>query len=219
MRGVTFNTATNKWRAVCAQKYLGEFSTQEDAIAARKNAEREMYGAEHDVKDVQIVDGVALIPLWARGGKLAGSAKVDAQDAVLVSKNRWSVVKSGYAVARISGGEFIYMHRLIIPKVSNEVVDHINGDKLDNRRVNLRVCAQHENMKNVAIKKNNSSGYPGVSKVGSGWRARIVHDRKEYSLGRFSTFEQAVAARKKAEVELSGSFARQVAVLVTGGDE
>lgn len=81
-------------------------------------------------------------------------------------------------------------------------IDHINGDKLDNRIANLRDVPQSVNAKNQKLNIKNTSKYPGVytdSKYGSSWKARITIDGKTVHLGWFATYEDAVRARKDAE--------------------
>jgi hypothetical protein len=80
-------------------------------------------------------------------------------------------------------------------------LDHINLNKTDNRLSNLREISQKQNTENQPLRKNNTSGHPGVSKIGDKWRVRIMHNRKEICLGRFDRFEDAVAARKAGERE------------------
>ena len=90
-------------------------------------------------------------------------------------------------------------------------VDHINGNKYDNRKNNLRVCTIAENCYNKGLLINNTSGYTGVSwsKKLNKWRARIGYRRKEYSLGCFDNLDDAIKARKQAEEKYFGEYARQ----------
>jgi hypothetical protein len=82
-------------------------------------------------------------------------------------------------------------------------VDHINGDRRDNRLANLREADQAENMLNVRLRSDNPSGVPGVYQLRSGaWRARIKLAGKSTILGRFDSIREATAARKQAEQEL-----------------
>lgn len=77
--------------------------------------------------------------------------------------------------------------------------DHINGDKLDNRRANLRICTRSINLQNKPYAKN-KSGYRGVFKEPKAkrWFAYIFIDKKMVRLGRFDTPELAYEARKEA---------------------
>lgn len=101
------------------------------------------------------------------------------------------------------------LHRLIMNTPKGYVTDHINGDKLDNRRENLRICTQHQNSMNTRISKNNKSGVKGVSTTPSGkYRARIMLNGVEIGLGRYETLEEAAKARKRAERKYFGEYVR-----------
>ena len=80
-------------------------------------------------------------------------------------------------------------------------IDHINGNRLDNRLVNLRAVTRQENGRNLSRASNNTSGVTGVSwnKLSERWHAYIMVDKKMLSLGLFTDFDTAVNARKKAE--------------------
>ena len=83
-------------------------------------------------------------------------------------------------------------------------IDHLNGDKHDNRIANLRDVDMSTNLRNAAGKSNNTSGATGVNwRADKGkWRARIMVNYKERTLGHFDTFEEAVAAREAAARKL-----------------
>lgn len=78
-------------------------------------------------------------------------------------------------------------------------IDHINGDRADNRIVNLRTVTRSANCRNTKHRANNTTGRIGVSRRGHGWRATITHGR-QIELGRFLTFAEAVKAREQAEI-------------------
>jgi hypothetical protein len=80
-----------------------------------------------------------------------------------------------------------------------EEIDHINGNRADNRLANLRVCGKKENVKNKRLLSNNSTGYHGISLCGSKYRAKGSIDNKQIHIGYFETLEAAVAARKNFE--------------------
>ena len=81
-------------------------------------------------------------------------------------------------------------------------VDHINGDRLDNRIVNLRIVTRQENQRNTRLPRSNTSGIIGVywCKHKRKWRAAIGCDGRTVCLGRFNSKEEAIAARREAEV-------------------
>lgn len=135
---------------------------------------------------------------------------VDASDYERISERRWYPVYRGHLTyAESSNPDQILLHRFIMGDPSG-TVDHINGNTRDNRRSNLRVCTQQENSRNRRIGKNNNSGFKGVSwKADIGkWRARIMVDRKEISLGAFDDKVSAARAYDNAAIEFFGEFAR-----------
>ena len=97
------------------------------------------------------------------------------------------------------------MHKGYLPKT----IDHINGDKLDNRIENLRAATVGQNQHNRKTNANNTSGYKGVSwnKALKKWTARITLERKIIHLGYFANVEEAAEVVRKAREELHGSFA------------
>jgi len=90
------------------------------------------------------------------------------------------------------------------------LVDHINGDGLDNRRVNLRPATGSQNGANISPPSHNTSGYKGVAlyKRTGRWRACITVDRKHIHLGYYDTAEEAVAAYDAAAINAWGEYAR-----------
>jgi hypothetical protein len=83
----------------------------------------------------------------------------------------------------------------------NTNIDHINGDKTDNRPVNLRAAAHEANSRNQKLRRSNTSGVMGVSAHSGGWIVRINADGERKYLGKFSSFPDAVAARLAAEAQ------------------
>lgn len=93
---------------------------------------------------------------------------IDESDYDILSKYHWHFDKqktgSGYAVSRLSNGKRIYMHRLLTNCPDNMIVDHIDGNKLNNRKSNLRICTPKQNSQNRRSNKTSNSKYLGVSK-------------------------------------------------------
>lgn len=88
----------------------------------------------------------------------------------------------------------------------NILVDHIDGNTLNNLESNLRKCNKRENNINIKKKINNTSGFTGVSKNGNKWKARINCNNKKITIGIFDTFNEAVLARGKADLRYYGEF-------------
>jgi hypothetical protein len=137
-----------------------------------------------------------------------GVARVDAADLQSVSLLKWNrAVIGNHSYARVDiGGRSILMHRHLmgLEPGDTRVVDHIDGDGLNNQRANLRVCTTAENVRNRKRHSSNS-GYKGVHKVRSGYVAKCgEHDRY---IGHFRSKHAAAMAYNKAAIERFGRFA------------
>lgn len=147
-------------------------------------------------------------------------AFVDNDDYLFLRNYTWHITNSGYAERSvyIGGGrknpkiKMLQMHHLILKRMgldyTNKLADHINGDTLDNRRENLRLCNYQENARNRKINKNNLSGYKGVRKKNNKWEARITVGGKTISLGSWRDQSDAITARNQAEKKYFGEFSR-----------
>lgn len=137
-------------------------------------------------------------------------ALVDAADVALVEGSSWHMAVHGYACRTAVKGQTVFMHRLILAPPPGFFVDHANGDKLDNRRANLRVCTPSQNQFNRSRGANNRSGFKGVFYVPAAkkFRAMIKAFGRQTSLGYFETAEQAAAAYDAAASKIGGEFAR-----------
>jgi len=141
-----------------------------------------------------------------------GQTLVDDEDYEYLSSFRWRKIgtdkKRGYASTEIKG-KFFYMHRLLLEAPDEMQVDHINGDGLDNRRSNLRLCTNAENAMNMHV-TNGTSGFKGVSwsKERQKWEAYIKFHGRMIHLGRFNS---PVDAARRYDLEARkyfGEFAR-----------
>jgi hypothetical protein len=81
-------------------------------------------------------------------------------------------------------------------------IDHINIVKHDNRIINLRLVTRSQNIQNIGLQSNNTSGFKGVSWWANRWHAQITVNLKQIHLGAFINLDDAVAARKQAEEQL-----------------
>lgn len=111
---------------------------------------------------------------------------------------------------------YVAIHRSIMSRVmgrallSSELVDHINGNTLDNRRSNLRLCTHAENSQNRTSRKGTRSHYKGVyfHKGSQKWRATLTHGSKVETIGFFSNQKNAALAYDWFSVRICGDFAR-----------
>jgi HNH endonuclease len=148
-------------------------------------------------------DGSLVLPL--RCGVLV---QLDAADWPRLAGYGWYLGRHGYVVAtaRIAGRKtVVLMQRIITDAPPHTEVDHLSGDKLDNRRSNLRVTTSQLNQVNRRhMNRNNTSGVRGVTSCGSRWHARICVARRTRFLGSFEDKVDAVRARRSAELRFWG---------------
>ncbi len=159
-----------------------------------------------NIEDVLSYDPETGIIKWkinksrARAGEVAGC----------LSKNGYLV--AGVRLNRGVTGKLYYVHRLAwylhYGKWPNLFIDHINGDKTDNRIANLREVTRSQNGHNRGPNKNNQSGYKGVSwvKATQRWTARLTVDRNVVVLGEFCDKDIAMLVLEEARERLVGKF-------------
>lgn len=158
-----------------------------------------------DPNEIVEYDDYAEMILYDRQGKEKARALIDLEDIDKVKNTKWCLLsKIGY----VCDSDKNYLHRLVMDCPDNKVVDHINHNKLDNRKSNLRICTQSQNMMNKRKQCNNSSGVTGVylDKKYNKWQARIIYNKQIIHLGYFNTKEEAIEARRQAELEYFGEY-------------
>jgi hypothetical protein len=143
---------------------------------------------------------------------------VDDEDFRGLTAHRWKAHRqtadgSFYATSNkwdysIQGYRFIQMHRVLMDAQPGQVVDHINGNTLDNRRSNLRLATVQENACNKKVRADNKTGFKGVIRKGRGYQAMIMVNKKQTHLGSYDTAEKAYEAYCSAAKKLHGEFAR-----------
>lgn len=122
----------------------------------------------------------------------------------------WCCNNRGYAVHYTEicdKRRVLYMHRVILSAPPHLTVDHINRDKLDNRRENLRLATRSQNQANHAKRSDSSMDYKGVTFRKGRYDARIKYGDKRISLGRFDDPEEAAYAYDTAARLLYWEFA------------
>ncbi len=148
----------------------------------------------------------AQIPLSGRTGQ-GQCALVDDDDFAAASVYTWYMTRHGYIA---TGKTALLLHRLIIGEPpSGLVVDHIDGNRLNNQRANLRFATKAENAQNSSPRQNASSQFKGVCwrKDCQLWYARISVNKTEIYLGRFTLERDAARAYNVAAVQYHGEFA------------
>ena len=159
----------------------------------------------YDPNEIVIYDDYAEIIIYNKHCEEITRTKIDIDDVDRVKNYKWSLSSSGYIdniKTRIS------LHRFIMNCPEGKVVDHINRDKLDNRKCNLRICSQSQNSMNKCKQSNNTSGYTGVywDKKSSKWQSKIKINGKSINLGYYDDLEEAIKVRKQAEIKYFGEY-------------
>ncbi len=140
-------------------------------------------------------------------------ALIDDEDARRFSGVRWYLFRPAIACPRLiyacrrDGYQRRLMHREIMDAGKGVIIDHINGNGLDNRKSNLRVCTHAENIRNQRRSALNRSGYKGVTVQGKRYSARIRVEGRQRHLGIFDTAVEAALAYDNAARRHFGEFA------------
>lgn len=162
---------------------------------------------------------MAKIPLSGKNGD-GKYAIVDDCDEAWIREYTWHLTSPGYVATGASDAlrtrygntvGLVFMHRLVANAPIDLDVDHINMDRLDNRRSNLRAATRSQNMANAKSRRGSRCVYKGVTRSSASserWRASITIDGNKIDLGSFATQEKAAVAYNRAAIEAFGNFAR-----------
>lgn len=137
-------------------------------------------------------------------------ALVDEQDYELVRGYKWQARPDGHTfyvgrgVREAGEQRTVQLHNFL---TGWPLVDHRNGDGLDNRRANLRQATKSQNCANRPIRTANKSGFKGVDLRKDRWRAQIKSGDAKVHLGYFDLAEEAARAYDAAAIEVFGEFA------------
>jgi hypothetical protein len=141
---------------------------------------------------------------------------VDKQDYEKIKEYTWHTHEGNYIrtclYSKMRKNTYSFLHNFILGEIpSGFVVDHIDGDPTKNKRENLRVVEQINNMKNLKKYSNNTSGTKGVCylKNEGKWHAYITYDKNRINLGKYVSKEDAIKVRKEAELKYFGEFNRK----------
>lgn len=125
----------------------------------------------------------------------------DLEDYYKIKEYCWQELSNGYIASRDQKQKFIYLHRIIMDANKNEIVDHKKHNLFDNRKEFLRKGTQSNNMMNTSMRRDNTSGFTGVSlnaRTGN-WISELRYNKKKIYLGSFHNRQDAINARIAAE--------------------
>ena len=140
-------------------------------------------------------------------------AFVDDEDYSVVSKYKWYLSGGGYAITNFWKGRknhfHLTIHRLVSGLRPGVLCDHINQNKLDNRKINLRPCNASKNRMNTGVRADNTSGYKGIywNTEARIWKAQVQVNGKRKCVGRFNSAKEAAAAYNESAKKYYGEFA------------
>ena len=164
-----------------------------------------------DLNDYVVSDGIAYFNLYNQKNEKIATFIIDVCDIQKVKYHKWRLSHGHVVTGLPSKGQQRDLSHIVldIPKDDYVVVDHINGDPLDNTRGNLRICSQGENVLNKRFMSNNTSGFIGVSykKDRDRYDPEIRFGYTRCHLGMTKTIEEAVYKRYIAEQLLFGEYA------------
>ncbi len=138
---------------------------------------------------------------------------IDDENLEVLNNGKWGVTRSNYVYRNgnaDNGRRVILLHRLLIKAKKGQTVDHINGNPLDNRIANLRICTQSQNIQNSRKKRGCSSNYKGVwwSKNAKKWQAAITPPGgRQRGIGYYNSEIEAAKAYNAEAEKLFGEFA------------
>ena len=152
---------------------------------------------------------IAYVDIYDKTDMKIAECIIDTEDIEIIKMSTWSL-SNGRHTQYCKSNELGPLHRLIMQvSDSNIIIAQINQNGIDNRKCNLRICTNQENICNCEIPKNNKSGCKGVywAKDKQKWTVQITINNKTKYIGRYNTLEEAINARREASKQYYGKFA------------
>lgn len=162
----------------------------------------------NSLNEIIIFEDHAEIIALNRSKEEKGRIIIDLIDVEKCSSIKWGISSDNYCTAKIKE-KTILIHRFLLDLDDTNLLvpDHKDGNKLNNRRNNLRIATYSQNNMNAGIRSNNTSGYNGISKTEEGyWHTYIAINGKRINLGWFEDINDAIKARKDAEEKYYGEY-------------
>lgn len=160
---------------------------------------------QHDLNAFRFLDkNTVEFDVYNQKSEKVNSFIIDSEDLSKIRYKKWRVDTNNRIITGNSSKKNPRreLSRILLDATDeNLIVDYIDGNTLNNRKSNLRICTQEENMRNKSFMSRNTSDVIGVpwDKSHRKWAPEIRFDNKRYHLGRYDSFEEAVYARYVAE--------------------
>lgn len=158
-----------------------------------------------DKNKVRFDRGLCFIELTDIHLNKVAETVIDSADYNKCKDYKWHYGQHGYV--RCSNPSLIYLHRIIMGCTPMEMIDHKDGNPLNNKKENLRICTQFQNLQNRPKNKSHV-GYKGVVFTRNRYRVKITAERKTKYIGTFADQLSAAKAYNEAALKYHGEFAR-----------
>lgn len=198
----------------CTNKVVAKGLCSKHYTQLRRYGKIFKYSYKDKTNHIEILENHAEIYLIDKNNEVCGKALIDLDDVDKVKNIKWhkSDLQRNTYYCISNNKTWRRLHRLIMNVTDpNIFVDHINHNGLDNRKSNLRICTNQENIRNCITPKNNKSGYKGIyqAKDKNKWTVQITLNNKTKYIGRYEKLEDAIVARKEATKKYYGEFANE----------
>lgn len=196
----------------CENKVFAKGLCRKHYDQMRKYGKTFRYCWADKTNPIEYFEDHAEILLINKNNEIAARTIIDLDDVDKVKNIKWHVSnnrdKNFYVDTNMNIPEK-RLHRLIMNCPKEFIIDHINGNPLDNRKCNLRICTNQQNICNCDIPKNNKSGCKGVywSKQYKVWIAQVTINNKTKRIGQSTNYEDAVKMRIEAAKKYYGEYA------------
>lgn len=186
-------------------KYLGTYKTIEEAQQVFEKTKSDIIYPELPL--LKNYNNECIIDIFNKNKEKLCETIIDKDTYYDLVKNKWSLDGGGYVQGKING-KMVSLSRYIMNYYGNDIIDHINNNKLDNRKSNLRIITRKQNAMNRTSRKNSTSKYLGVcfDKKSNKWISYITINKKTIKLGRFNDESEAAKVRNEATIKYFGEY-------------
>lgn len=160
-----------------------------------------------DSNDFKVDGDITYVYTTNKNNEVSGFFKIDTEDLDRVIIHKWRLWHDNFFTG-VQKPISIYHFIMNVPIEQGQIIDHINHDRSDNRKCNLRICTQQQNICNQALKNTNTSGFSGIyfDKSRDKWVVEIKCNYVKCHLGRYEDINKACFVRYEAEKLVFGDY-------------